>query len=257
MKSVRRLSSIHSYQLGISLAGIIALAGMLFKAWTAVPAAILTLTLGVVLGLGIDRIANPATMARTAPQASRKRSARTRKYLPKDGPGKGKTPRQVEGSLSPIARFLRTVLQNTATLPGQLLTLLVVTSLAFFVFIEMGGKSSLNGGPVSSQQAFFCGASIVGVPPDQVDSAKLGEYEYELAADTCRSFNDYLQELSEGSGSSESEMRQEVCNLAQEAMMSSMKKIQHFDEIQFLITGDLDNLRAYNMDVYTASCSVP
>lgn len=257
MKNVRRLSPIHSYQLGITLAGFIALAGMLFKAWTAIPAAILTLALGFVLGLGIDRIADTASKTRKNPNIGSQRSRQVGKYLPKDGPGKGKAPRQAEASLSPTAVFLRSLLQWMATLPGQLLSLLVMTSLAFFVFIEMGGKSSLGGGSVSIQKAFFCGASIVGVTPDQVDSARLGEYEYELAAETCRDFDDYLQELSDGSESSESEMRQEICNLAQEAMMSSMKKIQHFEDIQFLITGDLADLRAYNMDVYTAACSAP
>ena len=64
MKSVRRLNRIHSYQLAITLAGILALAGMLLKAWTAVPAALITLALGVILGVGIDRIADPGSMSR-------------------------------------------------------------------------------------------------------------------------------------------------------------------------------------------------
>ena len=149
------------------------------------------------------------------------------------------------------------MLQWSASLPGQLLTLLVVTSLAFFVFMQMGGNSRLTGGAVSSPQALFCSASIVGVAADQVDSAKLAEYDYALNEATCRGFEDYVQELSEGSDSSQEEIRQEVCNLAQEAMMSSMRKIQHFDEIQFLITGDPSNLLAYNMDVYTAECANP
>ncbi len=257
MKNVRRLSPIHAYQLGITVTGFIALAGMLLKAWTAIPAAILTLALGVVLGLGIDRIADPASKARRTPQASGKRAARAGKYLPKDGPGKGRTPKQSERSRSPTAQFLRTALQYTSSLPGQVLTVLVVTSLAFFVFIEMGGKSSLFQTKVSPQKAFFCGASVAGILPEEVDSSKLGEYDYELKEDTCRDFLDYVRELTQGSDSSEDEMRLEVCNLAQEAMMSSIKKIQHFEDIQFLISGDIDNLRAYNMDIYTASCAAP
>ncbi|HSQ26596.1 MAG TPA: hypothetical protein VLM80_05680 [Anaerolineales bacterium] len=257
MKSVRRLSRFHSYQLALTLAGILALAGLLLKAWTAVIAVIITLALGIILGLIIDRIADPGAMSRRNLKTSSKRGAQAGKYIPKDRSAKGKSPRQTDSSLSPAAKFLRNMLQWSASLPGQLLSLFVVTSLAFFVFIQMGGKSNLSGSTVNSQDAFFCGASIVGVTADQVDIAKLGEYEYALEADSCRDFEDYVRELTPGSGSSEDEMRLEICNMAQEAMMSEMRRIQHFDEIQFLITGDPDSLRAYNMDNFTKNCANP
>lgn len=257
MKSVRRLNRIHSYQLGLTLTGILALAGYLLKAWTPVIAVSITLVLGTILGLIIDRIADPGALSSKNFKSGGKRGTQAGKYTPKDRSVKGKSPRQAESSLSPTAKFLRNLLQWSASLPGQLLSLFVVTSLAFFVFIQMGGKSSLSGSTVNSQEAFFCGASIVGVAADQVDSAKWGEYEYVLEAGSCRDFEDYVRELTPGSGSNEDEMRLEICNMAQEAMMSSMRKIQHFDEIQFLITGDPGSLRAYNMDIYTENCANP
>jgi hypothetical protein len=258
MKSVQRLNRMHSYQLAITLAGILALAGILLKAWTAVPAALLTLVLGAILGVGIDRIADPGSLSRRNLKTGGKLYTQSgKKYIPKDGSGKGKSSQQADNNLSSAAKFLRNILQWSASLPGQLLTLLVVTSLAFFVFLQMGGNSRLTGGAGSSSQALFCSASIEGVAADQVDSTKLAEYDYALNEASCRGFEDYVQELSEGSSSSQEEVRLEVCNLAQEAMMTSMRKIQHFDEIQFLITGDPGSLLAYNMDVYTAECANP
>jgi hypothetical protein len=256
MKTVRRLSRIHVYQLAITLSGLIALTGLLFQAWTAVPAAIITLALGAVLGVGLDRLANPGSPARRKPQVNDKRSAQTPKYLPKDGPGKGKKPGQPPAR-APMPPFLQFALQWTASLPGQLFTVLIVTSLAFFVFIQMGGKSNLAGEMISSQKAFFCEASVVGVAPDQIEAAKWGEYEYELRENSCRDFDDYVIELAQGSSSNEADMRSEVCKLTQETMMSSMRKIVHFGDIQFLITGEPGSLRAYNMDVFTARCAAP
>ena len=254
MKSVRRLKLVHFYQLGFTLSGIVALTGLLAGIWNAQVAIGITFLVGMAAGYGIQKLVSTNSPTR---QSAKRRPPASTKYVPKDGLGKKKTQRPSASPPSSTDLNFRRLEQGISSLPGQLLTLFVLTSLAFFVYLDLGGMQALTGGAIQSQDAFFCGANIVGVNPDQVDSADLSKYEYELVADTCRDFQDYVLELSQGSGTSEEDMRKEVCDQTQEAMMSSMRKIQHFDDIQFLITGDVDNLRAYNMDVYTENCSNP
>lgn len=258
MKSVRRLNRTHAYQLSFTLIGICALVGLLLNLWKAVPAAIATLGLGILLGYGIDRIALANISGVKKTKSRSKRSAQKSRYVPKDGPGRTK-PGQTSGeSRQPdVPLFLRKVMQWMADLPGQLLTVLVLTSLAFFVFLQLGGQNRLVGAAVTSENAYFCSASVVGVPVGQIDPAKWEEYEYDLTPNTCRDFDDYLDEISKGSDASAEAVHKEVCDLVDEAMLTSLRKITRFDNHQYVITGEAGNLRGYNIDVYTANCAIP
>ncbi len=152
---------------------------------------------------------------------------------------------------------MQTILRSTSSLAGQLVTLVALSSLAFVIFTELSGKSSFGETAIRSKEAFFCEARVQGVEPEQIDSSQMGQYEYALIEESCRAFDDYVKELASGSGSSEAEMRQEVCRLTDEALLNSSFKIQHFEDIQFLISGEIGHLRAYNMDVYTLHCAAP
>lgn len=139
--------------------------------------------------------------------------------------------------------------------PNRLLivALLLVAAAAALVYFLTQSPNEKNPGP----QAFFCAAKVKGVAAEQIDPQKMIEYDYTLERDSCSSFTAYLDETAQANTLGQDEARKKVCDEVQEALISSMISVEKFSEIQYIITGDTQKLRAYNMDVYTANCDAP
>lgn len=130
--------------------------------------------------------------------------------------------------------------------------LLLVAAAVGIIYLNASPGQN-NPGP----QTFFCSAEPVDVPEGLIDPMLLGEYEYELIKGSCRQFAEYVSEISQTISISQEDAAQQVCLDVQEALMSSLISVEKFNGIQYIITGDSQALRAYNMDVYTSNCDAP
>ncbi len=137
--------------------------------------------------------------------------------------------------------------------PWLLAGVLLLAALAVGIIYLNASPGQNNPGPL----AFFCSAEPVDVPEGLIDPMLLGEYEYKLIKGSCRQFAEYASEISQTTNQNEEDATQQVCLDVQEALMSSLISVEKFDGIQYIITGDSQALRAYNMDVYTSNCDAP
>jgi len=135
----------------------------------------------------------------------------------------------------------------------QIGALALVAVTAALVYFLTASPSEKNPGA----QAFFCTAQAKGVAAEQIDPQKMMEYEYALERGTCSGFAAYLEETAQANTLSQDAARKMVCDEVQEALISSMISVEKFSDIQYIITGDTQAIRAYNMDVYTANCDAP
>ncbi len=131
---------------------------------------------------------------------------------------------------------------------------LILVAAAIYSFYTLtASPAGSNPGPL----AFFCSAVPKDIAAEQIDPLKMGEYDYTLTHGSCRPFAAYVTETGAANGLSQDETVKQVCEAVQEALISSLISVQKFDDIQYIVTGNSQNLRAYNMDVYTANCDAP